>query len=49
LDETLVTDAGLVHLQGVSGLKVLGLGDTKTTDEGVAALEKALPKVKIVR
>ena len=42
-----VTDAGLVHLKGLTGLKDLGLYGTKVTNAGVAELKKALPKCKI--
>ena len=39
-DETKVTDAGLVHLKGMTGLEVwLGLSDTKVTDDGLKHLE----------
>ena len=39
LDNTKVTDAGLVHLQGLSQLQVLWLDDTKVTDAGLVHLQ----------
>jgi hypothetical protein len=40
LDETKVTDAGLVHLKGMTGLENwLGLTDTQVTDDGLKHLE----------
>ena len=39
LDNTKVTDAGLVHLQGLSQLQDLGLDDTKVTDAGLVHLQ----------
>jgi hypothetical protein len=38
-----VTDAGLVHLKGMTGLKALFLGDAKVTDAGATKLKAALP------
>jgi hypothetical protein len=43
-----ITDAGLLHLRSLSGLRELVLEETGTTDEGIAALQKALPGCKIV-
>ena len=34
-----VTDAGLVHLKGLTRLQVLYLGDTKVSDAGVAEVQ----------
>ena len=42
-----ITDAGLVHLKGLVNLQTLDLAFTKTTDAGVADLQKALPNCKI--
>ncbi|MBM4071908.1 MAG: hypothetical protein FJ271_23725 [Planctomycetes bacterium] len=42
-----LTDAGLIHLHGLTSLKELDLSGTKVTAKGVAALRKALPKCKI--
>src|SRR5215469_1671698 len=36
LDHTQVTDAGLAHLQGLTGLQSLGLTNTQVTDAGLA-------------
>ena len=44
-----VTDAGLVHLKGLTQLQELYLVDTKVTDEGVKKLQQALPNCKIRR
>ncbi|HEY7314984.1 MAG TPA: protein kinase [Gemmataceae bacterium] len=45
---TRVTDAGLKHLADLGNLKELDLTATKVTADAVAALQKALPKCKIV-
>ena len=42
-----ITDAGLVHLKGMTNLQSLDLGGTKITDAGVADLKKALPNCEI--
>lgn len=42
-----LTDAGLVHLVGLTNLQRLSLNDTQVTDAGVAELQKALPNCKI--
>jgi hypothetical protein len=45
-----VTDAGLRHLEGMRGLACLDLqGCPKVTDEGVARLQKVLPRCEIIR
>jgi hypothetical protein len=49
LGSALVTDAGLKELSGMKSLKYLALPTTKVTDAGVAQLQKALPKLTIVR
>jgi hypothetical protein len=49
LGGTRVTDKGLEHLKGLPSLQELDLRDTQVTDAGVKKLQKALPKVKIVR
>ena len=49
LTATKVTDAGLVHLKGLSKLQMLSLSYTKVTDAGVKKLQAALPKCKISR
>ena len=38
---------GLVHLNGLTNLQTLDLAFTKTTDVGIAELEKALPKCEV--
>jgi hypothetical protein len=43
-----VTDQGLKHLHGVTGLKELGLPGTLATADRVAAMQRALPKCKIL-
>ena len=49
LVNTKVTDAGLVHLKGLTNLQSLGLKNTKVTDAGVKKLQAALPKCEINR
>jgi hypothetical protein len=50
LDGTAITDAGLRHLERLGRLTVLDLGRCPNiTDEGVARLQKALPKCTICR
>jgi len=49
LGSTLVTDEGLKELRGLENLKYLTLNTTKVTDQGVASLQKALPKLTILR
>jgi Leucine rich repeat len=44
-----ITDAGLAHLRGLPELKELDVGGTQVTDESCQELQKALPKLKIVR
>jgi internalin A len=46
---TEVTNKGLEHLKGLSRLQTLDLSGTKVTNAGIDDLQKALPKVKIVR
>ncbi len=45
LNNTKITDAGLVHLKGLTNLKVLWLEDTKITDAGLVHL-KGLTNLK---
>jgi hypothetical protein len=40
---TAVTDTGLAHLAGLTGLTRLGLDQTQVTDDGVAKLRRSLP------
>jgi hypothetical protein len=39
LTNTRLTDAGLVHLRGLTSLQTLGLGNTQNTDAGLAHLQ----------
>lgn len=43
------SDAGLVHLAGLTRLELLGLENTQITDAGLAKLKEALPNCKISR
>ena len=47
--DTDVTDAGLVHLKGMTNLQTLNLRKTKVTTAGVADLQSALPKCGIAK
>ncbi len=38
-----MTDAGLIHLRGLTRLDYLDLADTQTTEAGRASLRRALP------
>ena len=40
---TQITDAGLVHLKGLTSLEVLTLGNTQITDAGVEKLKEVMP------
>ena len=44
-----LTDKGLQHLKRLSQLQTLDVSGTKVTDAGTDDLQRALPKVKIVR
>lgn len=44
-----ITDKGLVHVKGMKNLETLNLVGTKVTDKGVADLQKALPRLFIIR
>ena len=44
----LVTDAGLMHLAQLRGLKAVGLGDTRVTDSGLALLLTRFPDLEAV-
>ena len=44
-----VTDAGLVHLKGLTNLTGFALYATQITDAGFAELEQTLPNCKIYR
>ena len=47
LSQTAVTDAGIVHLKGMTKLQLLIVNGTKVTDAGIADLKKALPKLEV--
>ncbi|MBI83284.1 MAG: hypothetical protein CMJ81_08825 [Planctomycetaceae bacterium] len=47
LDGTRITDAGLVHLRGLTNLQWLGLRYTKVTPAGIARLKKELPHCQV--
>ena len=47
LSDTQITDAGLVHLQGLTKLASLSLPFIQVTDAGIAELQKTLPKCEI--
>jgi Leucine-rich repeat (LRR) protein len=49
LDNTNITDAGLVHLKGLTNLQTLSFIGTKITDAGFAELGQTLPNCKIYR
>jgi hypothetical protein len=49
LSRTALTDASLIHLKGLGGLDLLDLRCTGVTKAGVAELQNALPKCKIIR
>lgn len=46
---TPVTDAGLPQLNGLTTLKSLYVFESKVTDAGIAALQQALPNVRVVK
>lgn len=48
LSNTRITDAGLVHLAGLTGLEEIHLYETQVTSAGLSALQRALPRVRIV-
>jgi hypothetical protein len=47
LDNTRITDAGLMRLEELKGLDSLSLGDTQITNDGIIKLKKALPNTSI--
>ena len=49
LNYTQITDAGLVHLKGLTSLTTLGLSETQITDAGLAEIKAALPNCDILR
>lgn len=49
LSMTPVTDEGLAHLHGLKSLTRIDLDNTRVTDAGVSALQKALPRLNIER
>jgi hypothetical protein len=49
LNETAVTDAGLLRLKGSRNLKYVEVHQTRVSEEGIAKLREALPKVEVIR
>jgi internalin A len=49
LTHTAITDAGLVHLKGLAGLRRVHLKATNVTDIGVRDLQQARPDLAITR
>ncbi|MGE5193825.1 MAG: hypothetical protein ACM3U2_15115 [Deltaproteobacteria bacterium] len=49
LDGTRATDAGLLHLRPLKGLKHLHVHGSRVTDDGIAELQRALPGLVIDR
>lgn len=47
LSRTKISDAGLVHLKGLTSLTYLNLSATEVTKEGVEELKAALPNCQI--
>ena len=47
--DTKVTDAGLVHLEGLAKLEALGLKNTQVSDAAVKKFQQALPNCKVER
>lgn len=41
-----ITDEGLRHLSGLTGLQYLGLGNARVTDRGAATLQQSLPRLR---
>ncbi len=46
---TQITDAGLVHLEGLNNLQGLYLSNTPITDEGVEKFQQAPPNCEIFK
>jgi hypothetical protein len=44
---TAITDAGLVHLKGLTNLDVLQIGGTRITQRGIRQLRQWLPETSI--
>ena len=47
LSGTQVTDAGLVHLKGLTALRWIELSGSKVTPEGIERLRKSLPNAQV--
>ena len=47
VENTSITDAGLMHLKGLKRLRELRIVNTAVTDAGVKALQAALPNLKV--
>jgi hypothetical protein len=48
LGDTHITDAGLAHLEKLTELRRIWIMKTNVTDEGVARLQRALPKLHVL-
>ena len=44
-----MTDAGLVHLEGLAKLETLGLNNTQVSDAAIKKFQQALPNCKVER
>ena len=44
-----ITDAGLVHLETLTGLETLSIRNTRVTSQGIEQLQSALPDCTISR
>jgi hypothetical protein len=49
LHKTAISDAGLVHLDGLQSLHQLELMQTQVSDLGVAELRRHLPDLRVLR
>jgi hypothetical protein len=47
LSSTQITDAGLVHVKGLTRLTKLNLSSTQVTDAGIQQLKQSLPKLDV--
>ena len=49
LCRTRVTDTGLMHLKGLTNLRIVDLRGTNVTNAGAKELKRALPRLTIMR